>query len=832
MYVEVPGKLRVRALSCAMSTIPRAALLAFLSLLVSACPAAPPAARGDAGTRPADDAGPACTIDDDCAFGERCRDGACEAARADIGDVGCAGDGDCAVGELCATSTGRCVSEAPVPGVPTGPPGPCVVNEERSCGLKVGVCDYGIERCVAGPEGAGAWSGACLGAIAPAVERCDGDDDDCNGSDDDGFEVGTVCTSGTGPCELPGVLVCSADAASSFCQVPPELGEQCNGADDDGDGCFDEGFALAVTCSEGFGGCARSGVTVCNGAGDGVACSAVAGSPAQEVCDGADQDCDDVPDNGCDDDGDGHCDALLGVAGVLPVAACPATASAAALDCNDGDPGVHPGVVEVCNDGVDSNCDGNANDGCAPCNTAIDADFDGANQCLDCDETNGAVRPGASERCDGIDQNCNGNVDEGFDGDGDGFTTCGSLAGGGLDPARVDCDDGEVQTFPGACELCANAAGTVGCGAVNDRGNNTDEDCDGFIDELCAPCDAIDRDGDGASECEGDCAPTDATVRPGNAEVCDGKDTDCNTFTTENCDVGDTCNFPGDPDVCKDRLLCVEQLSGGGMGTGAFSCTSFCNTTAPGLGLGDSCAADETCGASLTPTANLHGCSVTTGFGALAAGVSCSSDGQCRSGRCVKDGRFTGNVKYCFDFCASDGYCPSSPVATTCQASAAGGTATCLRVHPGQVRNTGDACTAATAATCVNGSASCVDTGAGLTCRALCCSDEDCPASQHCALAGATRLGPAGGVDTTPVCVPTGGGNQGRAAGAACGAAADCASEFCDPLLGVCVDPCCNDSTCPLGLLCDSAVVTLAAGTQTIARMCLSVTPADPLEAR
>lgn len=809
--------------------------------------AAPPIVDVDGGTPPGDaedagNGGAACSVDDDCPFGERCNaDGECEPAEADIGDVGCASDLDCGLDELCATSTGRCVNEAPVPNVPTGPPGPCVVNEERTCGIKVGVCDYGIERCVADVAGTGGvWSGECLGAIGPSAEACDGDDDDCDGADDNGFNVngallGDVCSAGGGACELPGVVRCTADATAAFCDVPPEAGETCNGQDDDGDGCFDEGFALGIACTEGVGGCVETGVTICNQSGTGTVCSVAGRPPAQETCDNDDDDCDNIADNGCDDDLDGHCDAVLGVGTSFPVAACAATTSAAALDCNDTNPDVHPGLLEVCNDGLDTNCDGNLNDGCAPCNVQVDADFDGANQCDDCDETNGAIRPGATERCDGLDQNCNGTFDETFDADGDGFTTCGtiSLASGGLDPARIDCNDtpgAGDEIFPGACELCANAAGSVACGAANDRGNNVDEDCDGFVDELCAPCDAVDRDGDQVSECEGDCNPTNGQVRPGIPERCDGLDTDCNVNTTENCDVGDECNFPGDADVCRDRLICVEELSGGGMGTGSFSCTSLCNTSTGGAGFGDSCDSDETCGAFLTPTSNLHGCSVTVGFGAAVPGEDCSNNNgnECRSGRCLKDFRFTGNVKYCFDFCGSDAYCPSSPEPTTCQSAVGEGTAHCKRLLTGQNRAVGDSCSAANQAACVNGSASCVQG----ECRAICCNDADCAGGEHCALEGPTVPSPAGGVDTVPICLPDVGGNGGRQAGAACTTSAQCESEFCDVALGVCVDPCCNDTQCPLGLLCESAITTLSGGAQTFARMCLSATPAGPLEAR
>jgi hypothetical protein len=57
-------------------------------------------------------------------------------------------------------------------------------------------------------------------------------------------------------------------------------------------------------------------------------------------------------------------------------------------------------------------------------------------------------------------------------------------------------------------------------------------------------------------------------------------------------------------------------------------------------------------------------------------------------------------------------------------------------------------------------------------------------------------------------------------------------SEFCDVNLGVCVDLCCNDSVCPVGLSCEQATIERPDGHQTIGRVCVNLTPANPLEAR
>ncbi len=73
---------------------------------------------------------------------------------------------------------------------------------------------------------------------------------------------------------------------------------------------------------------------------------------------------------------------------------------------------------------------------------------------------------------------CNGVVDEGFDLDGDGFTTCGG-----------DCNDAIGTIHPGAAEIC----------------NGADDDCNGQAD------DAPDLDGDGVGGCV-DCSESDPMV--------------------------------------------------------------------------------------------------------------------------------------------------------------------------------------------------------------------------------------------------------------------------------------------------------------------------------
>ena len=74
------------------------------------------------------------------------------------------------------------------------------------------------------------------------------------------------------------------------------------------------------------------------------------------------------------------------------------------------------------------------------------------------------------ETCNGVDDNCNGQTDEGFDADGDGYTTCGG-----------DCNDTNASITPAATEIC----------------NTADDDCDGQVNEGVGNTYYADADGDG-----------------------------------------------------------------------------------------------------------------------------------------------------------------------------------------------------------------------------------------------------------------------------------------------------------------------------------------------
>jgi len=167
--------------------------------------------------------------------------------------------------------------------------------------------------------------------------------------------------------------------------------------------------------------------------------------------------------------------------------------------------------------------------------SCADADGDGMGSCEgDCDDTAATVFLGAPELCDGLDNDCDlvlpsDEVDLDQDGemicegdcddddedlnlddeDGDGFNTC-----------TGDCDDNDDNATP------------------SDKHGDGQSGCEGDCDDSDPNLSDADADNDGLSGCEGHCDDHNNTVRPGNGELCDGRDNDCDGDIDENpnCD--------------------------------------------------------------------------------------------------------------------------------------------------------------------------------------------------------------------------------------------------------------------------------------------------------
>jgi hypothetical protein len=140
----------------------------------------------------------------------------------------------------------------------------------------------------------------------------------------------------------------------------------------------------------GIGQCANT-VAVCS-MGALVTCTPRA--PSTETCDNLDNDCDGLTDEGCDDDNDDFCDAGLGYVAVPAV--CPRGGS----DCNDSNAAVNPGATEVCN-GVDDDCTLGPDQGrtCVRCGDGlIDVTYGEV-----CDDGNATSGDGCNGTCTAIE---------------------------------------------------------------------------------------------------------------------------------------------------------------------------------------------------------------------------------------------------------------------------------------------------------------------------------------------------------------------------------------------------------------------------------------------
>jgi hypothetical protein len=242
----------------------------------------------------------------------------------------------------------------------------------------VGACGPGVGAC--GPNGEGVCSTEPGGPEdASTPELCNGQDDDCDGSADENFDVGVACDgigacgAGRTECAADGRLVCSTDPGGSMAGARAEA---CNAADDDCDGQVDEGLGLGTPCPA-VGACA-AGVLECAADGSAVCSTGPGGSRDQstpEACDGADEDCDGRADEdfrlGGACDGLGACGPGLNECGVGGLARCSTDSGGSADDT----------APEACN-GLDDDCDGVVDDGGAcggdTCLTAPGLPFDTA----------------------------------------------------------------------------------------------------------------------------------------------------------------------------------------------------------------------------------------------------------------------------------------------------------------------------------------------------------------------------------------------------------------------------------------------------------------------
>ena len=278
---------------------------------------------------------------------------------------------------------------------------------------------------------------------------------------------------------------------------------------------------------------------------------------AAEICDGADNNCNGEIDEGvtslfyADSDTDGFGDPSV------IVEACEAPSGTVPIgnDCDDQNENTYPGAPEIC-DGLDNDCDGEIDDGLGG-TWYPDTDGDGygdggasevfcteeegfVDNDLDCDDGDAEINPDAAEICDDADNNCNGAIDEGLtttfytDGDGDGYgdrstpvEACTQPSGAVLDD--TDCDDAAGAVNPGAMEVCNriddNCDGVIDTDAADLGTFYADSDSDGYGDPSAATA-ACDTPSGYVSDGT-DCDDAASAVNPGETEICNRIDDDC-----------------------------------------------------------------------------------------------------------------------------------------------------------------------------------------------------------------------------------------------------------------------------------------------------------------
>jgi hypothetical protein len=328
---------------------------------------------------------------------------------------------------------------------------------------------------------------ACEGAVGPTTEICNGIDDDCDGTPDEGNPGGgAACGTDLGEC-TPGTRTCMAGSLVCVGGTGPTT-EACDGLNNDCDANIDEGNpGGGGSCGTGTGACSP-GMEQCLGG----TLQCIGGTgPTIETCNTIDDDCNGTVDDGFTLSNDvnncGMCgrvcsfaNAIAGCSsGTCTLVACltgfynrnGSTADGCEYACDFAG-------AEICN-GRDDDCDGTPDDGLTPPSTFCNPNGVCAGTTPTCSGMGGWVcnYPAATyepveTRCDMRDNDCDGATDEPFPTVG---TSCANGSGICRRTGVIACN------MAGTGTLCT--APPAGTPAAFESCNDIDDDCDGTTDE-------------------------------------------------------------------------------------------------------------------------------------------------------------------------------------------------------------------------------------------------------------------------------------------------------------------------------------------------------------